>query len=242
MGGSADRLFATLAELGWKDSLFARHIGETSQSLNNWKVRGKVPSGKVLHVCRSLGGLNPEWLQEEVGEQWLPDARPIKPVMAVSVAAARLVQSGSQVNATVTLGPRIRGSVPLISWIRAGTWHEAHDSFHPGDAEDWLLCSKPHSKNAYALRVEGDSMAAPYGKSYPKGSIIFVDPEKRAPSTGQRIIAKELKSGRVTFKAFMQDGERIWLKPLNPQHPAIFEPFEVLGTVIGKWEDEEIDP
>ena len=31
---------------------------------------------------------------------------------------------------------------------------------------------------------------------------------------------------------------RRWLKPLNPQHPPIMEPFRVLGMVIGKWEDD----
>ena len=33
-----------------------------------------------------------------------------------------------------------------------------------------------------------------------------------------------------------EDGRR-WLQPLNAAHEPMREPFHVLGTVIGKWED-----
>lgn len=130
--------------------------------------------------------------------------------------------------------------VPLISWITAGQFEQASDPFEPGDAEDWLPCSKSgsYSSHTYALRVHGDSMTSPYGKSYPDRCIIFVDPECRSPSNGERIIAKLEGTDEVTFKCFMQDAGKVWLKPLNPQHPPIMDPFKVIGTVIGKWEDE----
>lgn len=134
--------------------------------------------------------------------------------------------------------PMPRGNVPLISWIRAGNWDQAADPFQPGEAEEWLPCMKAHSPRTYALRVRGDSMTAPYGKSYPEGSIIFVDPEMRLPANGARIIAKLDGSDEVTFKVFKEEDGRMWLQPLNPSHLPIREPFRVLGTVIGKWEDE----
>jgi SOS-response transcriptional repressor LexA len=81
-------------------------------------------------------------------------------------------------------------------------------------------------------------MTAPYGKSYPEGCIIFVDPMRRSPNSGERIIAKLEGANQVTFKTYMEDAGRCWLKPLNPQHPPIMDPFRVLGTVIGKWEDD----
>lgn len=135
-------------------------------------------------------------------------------------------------------GPDVRGLVPLISWVQAGEWNGAHDPHHPGDAERWMACVASHSARTYALRVRGDSMTAAHGRTYPEGCIIFVDPEKRLPVNGERIIAKLQGSDEVTFKVYKNEDGRQWLQPLNVSHEPIRDPFKVLGTVIGKWEDE----
>jgi SOS-response transcriptional repressor LexA len=134
--------------------------------------------------------------------------------------------------------PDIKGSVPLISWVQAGSWHEVVDFADRSDDIPYLPCPKNHGVHSYALRVRGDSMTAPYGKTYPEGCIIFVDPQILIPSSGDRIIAKIAGESEVTFKVFMQEGDKIWLKPLNPQHPIITDKFIVIGKVIGKWEDD----
>lgn len=138
--------------------------------------------------------------------------------------------------------PRTGGKVPLISWIQAGSWREAADPYQPGDADEWLECPAAHSDRAYALRVWGDSMTAPSGNSrtYPAGSIIFVEPLKRSPVNGQRVIAKQRGSSKVTFKVFKQEDGRTWLQPLNPMHLPIHDEFKVLGTVIGSFLPEEL--
>ena len=137
-------------------------------------------------------------------------------------------------------GPRVRGLVPLISWVQAGSWCGAVDTFSPGDAETWLPCIAGHSEGAYALRVRGDSMTAPGGNSrtYPQGCVIFIDPLKKAPNNGDRVIAKLCGTDEVTFKIYKNEDGRQWLQPLNPSHEPIRDEFTVLGTVIGKWEDE----
>ncbi len=56
---------------------------------------------------------------------------------------------------------------------------------------------------------------------------------------GERIIAKLEDSGEVTFKVYKEDDGRRWLLPLNPKHEPVREAFTVLGTVVGKWEDED---
>lgn len=135
-------------------------------------------------------------------------------------------------------GPDVRGLVPLISWVTAGAFEPASDPLPVGEAEDWLPMPRRNGQHTYALRVRGDSMTAPHGKSYPDGCIVFVDPEKRSPNSGDRIIAKLEGTDEVTFKQYIHEAGRTWLKPLNPQYPPITEPFKVLGTIIGKWEDE----
>lgn len=135
-------------------------------------------------------------------------------------------------------GPVVRRGVPLISWIRAGQWDEARDPLQPGDAEAWIPSLRPTSNGAYALRVRGDSMTTTHGKSYPEGCIIIVEPERRLPANGERVVAKLDGTNEVTFKVYKEEDGRRWLQPLNRDHEPIREPFKVLGTVIGKWEDD----
>lgn len=194
---------------GLTKTAFAKAVGVSQPTVTDWENGVMRPNGEnLVKVCRVLE-ISPEWL---------------------------LTGRGGHIN--LAPGPDIHGHVPLISWVRAGDWSEAHNPHEPGYAEDWLPCPKKNGQHTYALRVRGDSMTAQYGKSYPDGCIIFVDPDKRSPANGDRIVAKLKGSNEVTFKSFQQDAGRTWLKPLNPQHPAIMEPFSVLGTVIGKWEDE----
>ncbi len=135
-------------------------------------------------------------------------------------------------------GPDIAGMVPLISLIQAGKFAEIHDPYPPGHAEEYMPYPKRGSQHIVAARVKGDSMTAPYGKSYPNGSIIFINLEMRTPSSGQRVVAKLEHEEEATFKVYVEDAGRKWLKPLNPQHPPILDPFRIVGTVVGKWEDE----
>ncbi|MCR6476174.1 XRE family transcriptional regulator [Variovorax sp. ZS18.2.2] len=134
--------------------------------------------------------------------------------------------------------PGTPDTVPLISWSQAANW----DIAGKHTADRWIPCIAHHSpEKTYALRVEGDSMAAASGelKSYPEGSIIFVDTNLKMPADGERVIALVTEGGKLTFKEFKeQDGPR-WLLPLNPKHEPIRTAFVVLGTVIGKWEDED---
>lgn len=112
-------------------------------------------------------------------------------------------------------------SVPLISWVKAGTWSLVEDHFYPGEADEWVPTqSKSLSKNAFALRIEGDSMTSQSGISFPEGCMIVVDPE-RAPKSGDYVVAKDVSTQKATFKKLTTDGSRWYLKPLNPAYQAI---------------------
>jgi SOS-response transcriptional repressor LexA len=191
-------------------------------------------------------GLSVEQFAERVGvsrgsvQQWekgtTAPKRSRQPAVAsaLGLTVAELMSETENVSAV----EKQFGVVPLISWVKAGDWMEAADPLQPGDAEKWLPCPVNHGSRAFALRVRGDSMTAPYGRSYPEGCIIFVDPERRSPVNGERIIAKLAGTDEVTFKVFKEEDGRRWLQPLNPSHLPIREAFKALGTVIGKWEDE----
>lgn len=133
-------------------------------------------------------------------------------------------------------GPVTRGFVPVISWVKAGQWNDAEGQTTKMDSDEFLPCPASHGPNTYALRVKGDSMTSPHGRSYPEGCLIYVDPDQRGGiASGDRVIARLDGESAVTFKVYIEDGGRRILKPLNSQYPIITEPFRVLGKVIGMW-------
>lgn len=171
----------------------------------------KIGQGSTFTVAiAKFFGVNPEWLESGKGG------------MLANVSTTRAFS----------------GEVPVISWIQAGSWNEAADSFQPGEADRYLPIVRGHSANTFALKVRGDSMTAQHGKSYPEGCYIIVDPARCTPVNGERIVAKLEGTDEVTFKVYKEEDGRRWLAPLNQMHPPIFEPFKVIGTVISKFEDE----
>jgi SOS-response transcriptional repressor LexA len=140
-------------------------------------------------------------------------------------------------NANVEAGPEQRGDVPVISWVQAGQWCDAADSYEPGIADEWLPCPVGHSKNTFALRVRGVSMEP----KYQDGDIIFVDPHRHADN-GSRVIVRLDDQKEVTFKQLVIEGDRKYLRALNPAWPEqiieINGNATICGVVIGKWVPE----
>lgn len=218
METQGERLARLRKGRGLSQAALAKQAGLSGQgAIGNIERDTRGYGASVIEIARALG-TTPEYLlmESEVAESTSP-----------------------QFIANTEPGPDIRGKVPLISWVRAGEWCEAADPFQPGDAERWMDCPVSHSSSTFALRVRGDSMTAPHGNSrtYPEGCFIFVDPERKTPVNGDRIVACLEGSHEVTFKVYKNEDGRQWLQPLNPSHEPIREPFKVLGTVLGKWED-----
>lgn len=209
----ADRITEAILSSGKRPVEVARAIGRTPSAIS------QLMDG----TTKSLKAETAERLQQATGYRsaWL-----------VSGKGPKLVSDNT------APGPTLHSEVPLISWVKAGDWGEAVDALLPGDAEQWLPCPVRHGSHTFALRVRGDSMTAPHGRSYPEGCIIFVEPEMRTPTNGQRVIAKLIDSDSVTFKVYKEEDGRKWLQPLNPAHQPIRDEFRIIGTVIGKWEDE----
>lgn len=202
----------------------------------------KLSSGRVTQIKQEMDAARPgpdtikHLSRLGYAVDWITDGRGPKRQNAGVVLSSDTPHSYAHVDSDVSPGPDVKGRVPLISWVQAGVWNEAIDIYEPGYAEEWLPILQNGGSQAYALRVEGDSMTSSYGKSYPEGTIIIVNPDLRSPSTGQRVVAKLNGTNKVTFKVFVEEDGRRWLKPLNPQHPPIYDEFDVIGTVTAKYE------
>lgn len=213
----AERLTAAMAHSGLTQAELARACGVKPPSVSGWlSGKSKFLRGENLLKAAAALGVNQQWLATGDGKM---------------IA----LQQPSNVEA----GPDIKGKVPLVSWVRAGAWCEAFTTLDASEAERWLDCPVNHSPSTFVLRVRGDSMTAATGagRTYPEGCFIFVDPEQRNPINGDRVIACLLDSNDATFKIFKEEDGRRWLQPINLSHEPIREPFKVMGTVIGKWED-----
>jgi len=119
-------------------------------------------------------------------------------------------------------GRQYYSEVPLLNWQEALQWLDPKDANFAGNNKknsyQYLTVPCVASKHAFALQVEGDSMEAPSGVSFPNQSLIIVDPEERA-NNGAYVLAKPNNTSPIVFKQLIIDGSRRYLKPLNPRYP-----------------------
>jgi len=125
-------------------------------------------------------------------------------------------------------------SIPLISWVQAGSWSGVVDTFQPGDADEYYPCPEKHSESTFALTVVGESMFP----DFIPGEIIYVDPCVEAVS-GSCVVVRQNGDTEATFKQLMLDGSKKYLKALNPNWPnPIMEMLPdavICGVVIGSY-------
>jgi SOS-response transcriptional repressor LexA len=132
---------------------------------------------------------------------------------------------GNLTTATNTL------TVPLIEWNQLTD--DRASSLSP-----LIPCPSQHGPKTFATRVKDNTMTAQYGRSYPEGSIIYIDPDKAHEALpGDRVLA--IIEGKIpSFKLYNEaDGER-YLQSINLQYPIITREFEIIGLVIGMWMPE----
>jgi len=111
----------------------------------------------------------------------------------------------------VEVQPQRYYKYPLISSVNAGT-----------GAEEWLYSTENAGERGYWLTIDGDSMTAPTSPSFPEGTRVLVQPEGFNIISGKYYIAAN-NDGETTFKRYLRDGGKEYLKALN----ADFEMIEM---------------
>lgn len=122
-------------------------------------------------------------------------------------------------------GPQIP-TVPLLGKVPAGAFKAAEQS----GARRIAAPDPDLPVNAYALRVEGDSMDL----LVPSGTIIIIDPDDKNLWPGRRYVVQN-GEGEATFKEFQADPARLVPLSSNPEHKEIplgAEPVVIAGRVI----------
>ena len=193
--GLAARLREALRGSGVTNAKIAERCGVTVQAVTGWLRDGKIARRHIPTIAAATSR-DIAWLMSGKGEPLAPE-----------------------LEANTSPGPPLR-HLPLISWVQAGTWTEIEDPLEPGTYERLVPVTKRYSKRAYALRIEGDSMSSLDGDSFPDGSIIAVEPTQEARH-GSYVVVRLEGSKETTFKQFVIDGDRMYLRPRNPRYPII---------------------
>lgn len=212
-----DRIFSEMNAKGWSEGELARQAGVTQPTVHRI-ITGESKSPKRENVERIAKALR-------VSSKWLWDGGP-RPDL-VGVFDANVEPAG---------GPTRFYEYPEISWVQAGAAREvlelsnvAASEMHPSDA--WA------GPNGFWLKVRGPSMTSPNGMSFSEGMVILVAPESDVES-GQYVVAKMVETNETTFKQFVWDSGRAYLKPLNPAFPTVEVDGEwvIVGKVVdAKW-------
>ncbi|WP_219096579.1 LexA family transcriptional regulator [Pseudomonas sp. UMAB-40] len=188
--------------------------------------------GQIIRNARKAKKLSLEELAHQVEsdsgnlsrlERGLQSTTPEKLKQIMSVLGIKLSpqQDAGMSNVQMALQPsREPKEYPLISWVVAGEWAESSDTFHPGDADDWIASTENAGEHGFWLTVRGDSMTCAGNPSFPEGSRILVMPEADLIS-GKYYVVKLLDSGESTFKQYIEDAGLKYLRPLNPSYRTI---------------------
>lgn len=184
--------------------------GVSSAAATHW-FSGE--NGADFDVCVKIAPLlnvNPYWLYDE-------SCKMREPLLLTSYSKTEKSKAESSNESPAALGGAtlIRGYVPLISLVQAGAWQEVIDNLQPGEGE-LIETTYNARRHTFALRVKGDSMEP----RFPEGSILIVEPEEPAVH-GKFVIVRQNGDSEATFKQLVQDGNNLYLKPLNPRYPIL---------------------
>jgi repressor LexA len=116
-------------------------------------------------------------------------------------------------------------TLPLLGTVVAGGPLEAAEIPEHIDVPEVLLRRGEH----YALRVRGDSMV---GDGIHDDDLLIVQ-RREAAQPGETVVA--LVEGEATVKRFYRQGERVELRPSNPNYSSIIvgeESVRIRGVVV----------
>lgn len=105
----------------------ARALGQSAAVVTNWKARGVSRDGML--IAHAKFGISPKWIEAGEGMMF-PSGAPTdesSDVPAVEEPPAKWL------NSNITHAPS-RGRIPLISWVKAGSFADVQDLFEPGHA------------------------------------------------------------------------------------------------------------
>lgn len=209
------------------------------------QIRDELCGGKAVDVARKIER-EPSYVSRMLYEEGKKGKKRIADEMVEVIESAFSLPRGwmdgipddGRGNVTFSKSHKESKEFPLISWVSAGQWLEAVEPYKLDEIEEWPETTVSAGADSFWLSVRGDSMTSPVGFTVPEGMIILVDPTKDAKS-GKLVVAKLTNDNEATFKMYLEDAGRKFLKPLNPQYPIteVNGNCTIIGVVVDiKWQ------
>jgi SOS-response transcriptional repressor LexA len=218
-----DRLKKARKDAGLTQVELADRAGIKQASVSEIERGLTRTSGHLVKLAR-ICGVDPVWLSEGSG------------VQNSNILREEVAQYGAGSNVEPVPGPVRYYEYPEISWVQAGMPVEAIDpaniaacELHPSDA--WA------GEQGFWLKVNGSSMTSQGGISFIEGMVILVAPGFDV-EPGNYVVAKLVDTDEATFKQYVRDSGRTFLKPLNPAFPTVEvdSKWVIVGKVVdAKW-------
>lgn len=204
-----ERIARAIALSGKKKGEIASLCGVANSAVTQW-ITGESKSLRPenLYALAKATGFRAEWLAIGEGDE-------------VERADSNVGEARQPVESY---------RYPVISWVAAGAWAEAVEPYPAGFSDRYEFSEYDSKGPAFWLEVKGDSMTSPVGQSVTEGTLILVDTEAEA-APGKLVIAKLPDSNEATFKKLVNDGGKLFLKPLNPAWR--IEPFNEDCRIVG---------
>lgn len=231
MSSLAERLISRREFLRLTQEALAKKAGVTRVAISKAELglTKNFNSNTLFNIARALN-CDPEWLQTGKG---LPQQEK-QPSPEKESAPAQVWDS----NVSNTTQPPHTYSYPKLNWVQAGQFAMVGDNSDMYDFDNWQNSVKYAGERGFWLEVKGDSMTTLNGVTFPEGMSILVNPEKE-PTSNCYVIAQLKSTKEVTFKKYVTDMGREFLKPLNPQYPMIelTGDCEIIGVVVdARWD------
>jgi SOS-response transcriptional repressor LexA len=120
---------------------------------------------------------------------------------------------------------RAAHAVPVLTWEQALDPNAMH-------AETYLPAPITASEGAFYLQVEGPSMQAPAEPTFSEGDLILVEPESDSRA-GALVVVSLPDTPLPVFRQLVVEGQRRYLRALNPAWPEPISPLPTDALIIG---------
>ncbi|MBX5453713.1 MAG: helix-turn-helix transcriptional regulator [Acidobacteriia bacterium] len=178
--------------------------------------RGLSPSGLARLAGLDPTTFNPSKRRMLDGRQRWPSTESVAKVLAatgITLAEFSALVSGAR--ALPNNGRSGARRIPLIGFAQAGSNGYFDDGGYPiGGGWDEIALPEVGDPNAYALKINGDSMEPVFRE----GDIVIVSPA--APiRRNDRVVVRTRAGGVMAKELIRRSAKRVELKSLNPSHP-----------------------